>query len=680
MSEQRNIDFRAVLRRGLAGAGLSFVVAASPLTAQLGTLGSLVLEQGSAGVAGTAQEGDSLGGALAVGDFDGDGFADLAVGAPGDVFVQNTAGAGLVQVFYGSPQGLSGARDQIFSQSTSGIPGVSEPEDEFGFALAAIDIDCDGFDDLAIGAPGEDFGDFPFEKVDAGAVWILLGSASGLTASGAFTFNLDDAVPLYGADSGDQFGSSLVGLSNGSTESPVRRFIVGAPGKRIQDSASGSWIEGAGAIFGLRDDCGGAGLGLAGDIYEDQQQPGVSGTPESGDRFAATLSKGDFDGDGIDDLVVGVEFEDLPTDSEGIVHVFYGDPAGAFPWSGATEESWSQDSADVDDVAEAGERFGRSLASGDFDGDGEDDLAVGVLEDIDGEDNAGGVAVLYGGSGGLSGVGDQLWSQAGAIADTPEGFDQLSTALAAGDFDGDGADDLAIGVAGEGPAGGPESAGAVNVIYGLRFFGLDSPRNQIFDQETPGIAGTAEFADGFGDVLAVGDFNADGRDDLAIGVPREDVGSASEAGIVQVLYGSSNGVLSEVRFTTAGVLVVTENTINLILNVERVGGANLALEVSHRLAPAPTTATPGVDFEYTPGTLAWAAGELGTKSIHVRLLEDDLAEATEHLRIELHSPSAGAAIASPTSRTLQIDDDGDSRFFADDFEGGDSTLWSASQP
>ena len=114
---------------------------------------------------------------------------------------------------------------------------------------------------------------------------------------------------------------------------------------------------------------------------------------------------------------------------------------------------------------------------------------------------------------------------------------QLLTSVQ-GDFDNDGFDDLAIGVPYE-DIGSIEDAGAVNVLYGTAT-GLSSSYDQIWHQDSPGIVEQSQTGDRFGQVLAVGDFNRDGYDDLAIGVPMEDVGTIVDAGVVSVLYGSSS--------------------------------------------------------------------------------------------------------------------------------------------
>ena len=647
--------------------GLTFPLASS---AQLTVLGNQILEQGRGDIEGTAEAGDRFGGSFAVGDFDGDGFDDLAVGADGEDF-SGAPESGLVQVFYGSSRGLTGSRDVTLSQATAGVPGTSEDGDRFGFALAAMDIDCDGFDDLAIGAPFEDISDTP-SRTDAGSVTVLFGSASGLSGSGAVGFDGNDWPQGDGAEIDDELGFALVGVSNGSTTNPVRRFYAGAPGERV--SAPDQPREGA--IYSLASFCDAQGLVPTDRLH--QNSTGVSGASEPTDDFGAALGKGDFNGDGIDDLSVGVPFEDLAVQDTGMVHVFYGSAAGS--WTGADEESWSQNSLGILDQCDVFEEFGVSLSSGDFDGDGFDELLVGVFENADGEQASGGAHAIYGTAAGLTEVGDQIWSQSGAIAGSPEFSDGFGESVAVGDFDGDGADDLAAGVPGE-SIGSVLEAGAVNVIYGVRFFGLDAPGNEAFDQDTAGLSSTAaEAEDGFGSAVAAGDWNGDGRDDLAIGVPGEDAASTVDSGIVQVLYGSDDGVLSTVRFTTANVFVVTEQTIVLVMNVERIGATNLALSVGHRLA-AGGTATPGLDFEYTPGTLSWAAGEAGAKPIVFRLLGDALTEPTEFAHFELHSPAAGAATATPSRRTLQINDaPADPTLFVDGFETGNTARWSAAVP
>ncbi|MGH2652428.1 MAG: hypothetical protein ACRDHK_14590, partial [Actinomycetota bacterium] len=155
--------------------------------------------------------------------------------------------------------------------------------------------------------------------------------------------------------------------------------------------------------------------------------------------------------------------------------------------------------------------------------------------------DAGAVQVMYGGPGGLSSAGDQVFHQDTAgINDTAEGFDNLGRSLTSGDYDGDGFDDVAVGVPSEDVGGDDE--GAVQIIYGTAG-GLSSAGDQVFHQDSPGMNDTAESEDRFARAVTAGDFDADGFDDLAVGVRFEDLGGSDE-GAVQVVYGSGSGITS----------------------------------------------------------------------------------------------------------------------------------------
>ena len=127
------------------------------------------------------------------------------------------------------------------------------------------------------------------------------------------------------------------------------------------------------------------------------------------------------------------------------------------------------------------------------------------------------------------------WPVVGAVAQ-PSPTDRTDRV----DFNGDGFDDLAIGVPAEG-VGGAALAGAVNILYGGT--GGLAGTNQLLTQGNP------EPVDLFGFAVAKGDFNADGFTDLAVGAPKEGVGTAALAGAVNVFYGSVDGLpaTSQVR-------------------------------------------------------------------------------------------------------------------------------------
>lgn len=518
-------------------------------------------------------------------DFNGDGWADLAIGMHGKN-VGEEGSAGAVVVIYGSSAGLDAfggdgiPASQVWTQSSPGVPGGPEENDYFGTALAAGDFNNDGFSDLAIGVPREDVGGYP----DLGAVNILYGSAQGLAAEGEETIlpaqfwsltefpeiikGLETLTSGY-----EHFGSALtVADFNGDGFDDL---AIGIPGKEFS-FPEWWWRVGvrAGAVLVLH----GSKAGLTGTGFQFWHQGPLKGGREEGDLFGAALAAGDFNGDGFGDLAVGVPAEDINTFVDaGAVNVIYGSAIGL---TARGNQIWHKDSPGIIDRLTNYQRFGEVLAVGDFNGDGRSDLAVGVpLSDSGGATWAGSVSVIYGSSTGLSQVGNTILTQErlfNRTVEQPESYDYFGSALAAGDFNGDGRDDLAIGVPGEDVVSTQQTvpvinAGAVNVVYGsANGFVLrngNGLRPQIWHQEK--LGGILEAEDRFGSSLSASNF---GRNrilydippqvvvtaDLAIGVPEEDVWNndlnqmVKSAGAVNVIYGSTGGLSVATRYPGPG--------------------------------------------------------------------------------------------------------------------------------
>lgn len=295
-----------------------------------------------------------------------------------------------------------------------------------------------------------------------------------------------------------------------------------------------------------------------------QSSADVPGASEADDRFGTELAHGDLNRDGYGDLVVGTPLEDVDGDVDaGSVTILWGSSSGL---SGGTT---------ISDPNRSGhDRFGQSLAVGDFTGDGKADLAVGST----GKD----VWIFKGGFTKSGGAAGELRLDTGIEAGAyPDGAVQLAAgdfdgdrtddlvvtsyvgnfvylgaptgptlqteagtegaqSLTVADFDLDGHDDLALGISFP-DIGAPGKGGYVNIVYGGAA-GVDTTRSAVFSQATEGVPGTDEYNDLFGDALAAGDVNGDDYPDLAVGAPFEAIGDANTAGNVWVLRGGPSGV------------------------------------------------------------------------------------------------------------------------------------------
>ena len=303
------------------------------------------------------------------------------------------------------------------------------------------DFNNDGFADLAVGVAGENLG----ATGNAGAVNILYGTASGLTGTGSRLFTQDSPGVPGGSEPGDGFGETLaIGDFDGDG------FADLAVGVTLEDLGA---IVDAGAVNVLYGTTGGL-TGTGSQLFT-QDSPGVGSSAEGEDAFGGTIAAGDFDGDGFADLAVGVWRENVGAAANGgAVNVLYGTTGGL---TGNGSQFFIQDSPGVSGVVEPDDEVGLALGAGDFNRDRFLDLAVGAPgEDYGAADRGGAVNLLPGSAGGLTGNGSQLLTQnSPGVPGVAELGDNFGSAVAVGDFDGDGAADLAAGVAGRRPSPAP---------------------------------------------------------------------------------------------------------------------------------------------------------------------------------------------------------------------------------
>ncbi|GMU66449.1 MAG: hypothetical protein AMXMBFR36_27230 [Acidobacteriota bacterium] len=456
----------------------------------------------------------NFGYALAAGDFDCDGLDDLAIGMPGEDLIGADNGGRMI-VLYSTEAGVDLGFNQVWGQNSPVIEDDAEPNDRFSQVLAAGDFDADGCDDLAIGVPLEDIG----ADSNAGAVNVIYGDADGLNGDLDDFWHQDLATIDAVAEPGDGFGAALaVGDFDGDG---IEDLAIGAPGEDIEAEAA----DDAGAVHVLWGSIFGLAAGESLTLYRGN---GILGEPQPGERLGGALAAADFvplfAGD---DLAVGATGHDVGGADQAGAVILISDLAGAL-----FDSTWTQDSPDVPGAAEDFDRFGASLAAGDFDGDGLWELAVGTPEE-DRENpllgDIGAVIVLD-----FDGDAHQIWTQ-NDLPPEQEGLNEhFGQTLVAADFDADGVDDLAVAAPLE-DLGPINSAGILHVLYGEAGTGLTDTRDQIWIQTID----PSEAEDQFGFALAAGRFSGHSGADLAIGAPFETVGAFAATGAVNVLYSAA---------------------------------------------------------------------------------------------------------------------------------------------
>ncbi|MFE9017450.1 hypothetical protein ACFYNL_02545 [Streptomyces sp. NPDC007808] len=402
------------------------------------------------------------------GDFNGDGYRDVAVSAP-LAAVGGRSRAGQIAVMYGSASGLKATNRTLISQDSTGIPGGAETDDMFGATTAAGDLNGDGYADLAVGTPGEDVG----SDTDGGAVTIVWGSASGLAGG--------TTVADPNASAQDRFGQSL---ATGDFD-PDGKTDLAAGG-----TSDKVWIFRGGFTR-----AGGNG----GTYYV---RPNIVKASNAG---ATQLTTGDFNGGGGDDLIVGGFDADTRYRTNVLI---YASPTGT------KLEDGSQD-----DLA-----AGLITGTGDLNGDGTDDVVMGAPWDdgIPGAVKGGKISVIYGNTY-RSYQADVIGQDTAGVPSVAETGDRFGLEVAVGDIDGDGYADVAVGAPGENlttTATSVIDTGAVTVLYGSAA-GVTATGSQYLHQDTAGVPGGNEKSDQFGGEVFLTDVNGDHKADLTVGANGE---------------------------------------------------------------------------------------------------------------------------------------------------------------
>ncbi|MFE6158630.1 FG-GAP-like repeat-containing protein [Streptomyces sp. NPDC056486] len=440
------------------------LIAAVAVTA-LATPFAIAMTTGSATAAPTAAD-------KPVTDFNHDGYADLAISAPG--------GAGYVSIVYGSASGADTAHAKKIDRTTPGVP--ADPEDNGGFGAGpAGDFDGDGYTDLVVNNG----------KVDA----VIWGSADGLTKGSPLQGDFTDQLKT-----GDFNGDGKADLvTNNLSKMEVRYGPFTRDGK-----------------------------------------PASTSSVENSDDGPQDLIVGDVTGDGADDLVTGHAMEEMQHSSR--------------LWKGS-KDGLSKTSTPT-------KKFTTNGVIADVDKDGYGDLVAREVDEVSETQvyDAGAVRVVYGSKSGFSSRTAKIDQDTAGVPGAsesaeingPEYGDQFGASVTAGDVNGDGYADIAVGVPGEN-LGNAVDAGAVVLLKGGAN-GLTGSGAQDFNQGTAGVPGASEKDDNFGEEVQLTDVNKDGLADLTVGVPQED-GTTKDSGAAWLFRGAKTGL------TTTGITSFSPSTL-----------------------------------------------------------------------------------------------------------------------
>lgn len=531
-----------------------------------------------------SESNDKFGSSLASDDFNGDGFMDIAVGSPGE---RNWADdkVGAVNIYFGSAHLNPQEMDQII------YPGMNSKlklkiNSNFGSVLTTGDYNGDGFSDLVVAAPDQKFY-FPGEPeyYQGGSIYVFYGSENGFNSFDLKIQEINQNMPEVpgtpkphpNQPGPDKFGAALA--SGNFNNDAYMDLAIGVPNENELDIGAFPYSGIVHIFYGSS-----TGLSMHNNQLWHEDVPGIHGKGEEGDQFGSSLAVGDFNSDYYDDLAIGVPGESIgDKEDAGMVIVIYGSSSGL---TATGTQRFYQDLFVVGNYhSEAGDKFGFSLATGDFDGNSADDLAIGVPgEDLDRVSSTGLVHVIFGcppispytGSSPLCNPGLSYGQIKSNEQVRKRNYSYFGITLSSGNFDNDqfygvcscpsglcgctlNYDDLVVGAYGDSP---PFAAGSIYVYYGA--WPNPLTYGQFWNQDSEGLNFSPEAEDLFGYSITCNDFNRDYFDDIVIGIPGKNVDSPiyetrpgcagnpvarlDNAGIAEVIFGSEEGLYIQTSF------------------------------------------------------------------------------------------------------------------------------------
>ncbi len=411
--------------------------------------------------------GDRAGAAVGtIGDLNGDGIAEILVGAPG---MENGAllDAGAAFVVWGSSVAAGVDLDTPFNGDGDGfaIKGQAAGDAAGTTILSIADLNGDGLADILVGAPGNDAG-----GSNAGAAYVVWGKSTDTIVSLASVAAGTGGFKIIGEDSNDAAGSVLgtVADLNGDGKAEI---LIGTPDSALGGANSGAVFVVFGKASGTAVDLTNVAAGVGGFVIKGAAQD---------DAGAAVSGLGDINGDGKADILVGAPRSDSAYVVFGKADTAAVDLAAVALGTGGFR-ILAETTGDLDSLSIAG--------GGDLNGDGISDLVIGAANNSEGGSDAGAVYVVWGGGSKTIDLALVAQGVGGAKIVGSAGSLTGSSVVVTGDLNGDGRADLMIGAPGTG-----ESA---YVLYAATSWLAD---NNIY-----GTAGNDSIGVGYGDRVKVGD-------------------------------------------------------------------------------------------------------------------------------------------------------------------------------
>jgi len=418
------------------------------------------------------------------GDVNGDGYADVIVGAPMWDGEDDQTNEGAVWIFHGGSTGIDTTPDRYIQGGQANA--------NFGKSVSfAGDVNRDNYSDVIVGAPA-----YNTTLYGQGKVFVYHGSASGIGTSANWV-----AVATEPDDSKLGWSVATAGDVNGDRYADI---IVGAPGYEYYEEDQGAVFVWYGSASGVNEDIDGT-IGNADWTF-------VEDTPPSQNGYVVSTA-GDVNGDGYSDVFIGTPYGYWDANGEGSAFLFLGSSTGLL-----------EEMDNYDYGREADNHFAWSVAcAGDVNGDGYADVIAGEPDvDVTYTDE-GRAYVWYGHASGISGNAD--WYTLGGYANARYG----ASVATAGDLNGDGYSEVIVAA--------PAKAGTLGVVR-LYAGGPEATQENSAWHKASNLDGTPQF--GYS-VSTAGDVNGDGYSDVIVGAPYYDDGQTDEGGVF-IYKGTETGL------------------------------------------------------------------------------------------------------------------------------------------